>query len=796
MKKTSELQTIVQDPYPYIDHPWFVLSPTLVKLFMQSGERIGILETKLHRTLVAFDCFLHINGVESLFKQSISTRHKYFINLVEGFIGAIYTSSFIAMSHKVRYTTVRAFRSILIDLRTELNVPICDVDNSARFEESSSKLLDIRISTSVKQQTPFILKCVSKYEALPPFDGEALYLWRGWPVTNLVGATTWLRLYPMYKRLGRDFTEACYLQCKRYLEGRRTKRVPALTALARFIGEYPGELKVSDFQSPAFITQFWPKFLIFYITTGDDEGSSLPSLNISWRTEFIYFANHFLVASGLFAEGYSPIPAPPATPQGKNGRTNIRRTNDGIEVHAKLLVHIPLQANDTEAMKILFHQLQENVDLVLQWARSASQDIWERCKRRKEEAKVGTPRERIQPEKMRFGTGWLIHHENPDRFINACATYELHGHLTSHDEVITLLYPAPLAKSAHYLGLPTIGSLLPHLTLLVAAHPAITPSFLENLELYDKNGKDCCFVEIDGAMILRSSKGRKGPLLSWQEITLNAETAEVIRQLIEITAPLRKYLKARNDDNWRYLLLTAEKGFANPSRLGRIVTDTSMEQRVRANALSMHYFSGQPLEKCEEVAKCFSLPALRATVGVLVYLETKDAKKMAEALGHTAYDKDLLSRYLPDEILSFFQERWIRIFQTSIIVDSMKDSDYLLPASGFKNIHELDEFLSNHTFKKVPWANTEDMDAGLDGPGKVLFGLDVSILTALLSLQMAIRQANGAVNATAKYWNDITKSLVRYITSDACDRDDLRQYLKKASAHADPATMIDIICEN
>jgi len=181
---------------------------------------------------------------------------------------------------------------------------------------------------------------------------------------------------------------------------------------------------------------------------------------------------------------------------------------------------------------------------------------------------------------------------------------------------------------------------------------------------------------------------------------------------------------------------------------------------------------------------------------VLIYLETKDVKKMAEALGHTNYERRLLARYLPEEILAFFQERWIRIFQTSMIVDAMKDSDFLLPASGFKNIFELNEFLTNHTFKKNPLAKGEVATTGAVSTEKVLFGLDVSVLTGLVSLQMSIRQAKGAINETARYWDHIGKRLVEYIDSESCDREDLRAYLKQARENADPVAMARIIYED
>ena len=93
---------------------------------------------------------------------------------------------------------------------------------------------------------------------------------------------------------------------------------------------------------------------------------------------------------------------------------------------------------------------------------------------------------------------------------------------------------------------------------------------------------------------------------------------------------------------------------------------------------------------------------LRASKAVQLYLIQNDTQKMAEALGHKYYRPELLSFYLPETILNFFQSRWIRIFQKGIICEAMKDSKNFFKASKFNSLEELEEFMNLHSLKNIP----------------------------------------------------------------------------------------------
>jgi hypothetical protein len=193
----------------------------------------------------------------------------------------------------------------------------------------------------------------------------------------------------------------------------------------------------------------------------------------------------------------------------------------------------------------------------------------------------------------------------------------------------------------------------------------------------------------------------------------------------------------------------------------------------------------------------FGLPALRASSGVLVYLKTLSVEKMAKALGHACYNHKLLARYLPTSIIDFFQERWVRIFQTGIIVEALKQSECMLEATEFQTMVELDAFLRNHALKTVP-LHPEEPDVSSESDpacrnSEVIFGINAGILTILLSLQLAVEQAEQRVCAKANYWVGISRRLIAYLESDLSGREDLQDYLTTARHAADPTLMKALI---
>lgn len=130
---------------------------------------------------------------------------------------------------------------------------------------------------------------------------------------------------------------------------------------------------------------------------------------------------------------------------------------------------------------------------------------------------------------------------------------------------------------------------------------------------------------------------------------------------------------------------------------------------------------------------------------------------MSKALGHTKYDPQLLSHYLPASILDFFQRRWILLFQKGIICESLKDSSFLFKASNFKNMEQLNTFLENHALKNIPNTFNDDKDNPKENnEAKVYISIDEEKIATLLSIGVAIDNSkdHNKISSKAIYWKN------------------------------------------
>lgn len=502
MEEEKSPRTIIQDIGAYEDYPFSGIHSQVLKAFNTAKANLapGYAKT-VPALLKAFECFFQISGRRLTL---LNLSHQRFRILCEEFIGALYSERFIALTPHRRYSYAYTLKQLLTALQQQIPGLF-----AADFHLSSVG------------NTSFVQCCIARFEKIE-LRTDIVWLWHAWPSTNRSGRVTWFRLYPLYVRLGKDFTQHIYQACDEYYSSRKCHRVIAITELVKFIHCYPSDLTPQDFKQPQFATQFWRQFFMYYMKEGYASGVSVEVLITNWRAEFAHFVKEYLIGSGLFAESFGEFPCP-APRRVEGPRTHIRATKDGTEVKVKLLTHVPLQVTDSEAMELLFKQIQVDVDLITTWAAWATKEIWERHTRRLSLAAQGQART-IHASAANNGQKWLTSRSNPDHLKNAAATLLKHGYVTNKDLDTSNLFPTPLSQTAHELGLPTTGALLPHCISLVATHPAITPSFLENLELYDKNGIRVGLLETGSGYALNGRKARNGPNHSQQIIKLTEAT--------------------------------------------------------------------------------------------------------------------------------------------------------------------------------------------------------------------------------------------------------------------------------
>ncbi|MHC8346602.1 hypothetical protein [Pseudomonas sp. RT6P73] len=315
------------------------------------------------------------------------------------------------------------------------------------------------------------------------------------------------------------------------------------------------------------------------------------------------------------------------------------------------------------------------------------------------------------------------------------------------------------------LALPLSETLLAFCLKLIRLHPEITPSFLNSVELFNRNGKRVGKKPGDTCYYLLGYKDRKQAASSQMQVKLTTESEKLVEFLALMTAPLRAYLKTQNDDARRRLLLTCKSGFGRPSPYAcKVQLTPKMLTTLRDELMALH---PQSHALIPELAHSLLRPStMRSTAAVLVFFETSSVYRMAQALGHNAYTPDLLLRYLPSSILHFYRDRWVRVFQTGIIVQAMVDTPLLLQATGFDSALKLDAFLEHHVLTIPRPQDAASITTDRLGD-RTFICLSIVTLRILLTLHLLSGTDPGRLNGKARHWAEFTQHLLTYLESDA-----------------------------
>ncbi len=727
--------------------------------------------------LKLFECFLQITGKQlSLLNLSCPK----FCQTVNLFIGALWSARFVSGTIIKRYKYTRLFYQMLAALQTD--VPALYF--SKIFVESKS--IHAGLSVYVKQFEMF------------PLSEERVYCWRGWRIYSKNNMAWFVPLNGIYERYGYAFTERIFNQIKMIYAGRAHSLTSGITDFCRWLPT--SNYTLAQFDNAADVQRLFQDFFVHFLTTKykNGEGSSVKHLIIRWRRLVRFIEKYFL--GHIFAEPYGKLVLPQSTTiVGEERR--IKTTADGIDVKEKLLTDIPLHVTDEEALELLFNQIQTDYNHVVTIAESQANDLWQRFQRRKCLARQGI----VKP--IRGATymdedarQWITHKNNPDWLANSCATFESRGFIYDNNgrPLICSSYSLSAREVAFELGLPTHYALLPYMVLLVAEHPNIVTSFLTEFKLYNKQGKLTGYYQLDGGWILDGFKHRSGVANAQQIVPLTTNSKKWIEQVIAMTDCVRQHLKMKGDDNWRYLFLSCGKS-SIPGRMPAQYAHSRRHSKKSLYDALCVPTQDVTQQQAEKISARFNLGSLRASKAVLIYLETRNVEGMSKALGHKDYNPRALAHYLPTSIFNFFQSRWIRIFQQGIIVEAMKDSHLLLEATEFNSINEFHDFMKNHALKTIPahLESPDDESISLmpEMSSDIIFSINTSVLTMLISLQRAVANAKKRVCGRAAYWSDVTEHLVAHIEhgSNHVSGENFRIYLEIAKSQANPDKMEAII---
>lgn len=736
-------------------HSGYPLTAIAPDLAAEISERLAIRE--VGALSLRLECYLQITGKRL---DSSTVRSSQGAEVLQGFIAALFSERFHPTHGGRPWQISRLLR-------------IVAGDSCPPFPTSPRK----------DSWPGELTRAVQSFEDAN-LDRERVEFWRGWQSVNLRGKPTSFVLWPVYVRHGRDVCRTLYEAGDAFYRARRASTFSALNEFAQFLGAYEDPI---DFESPRDIGRLFRAFFRHFFKTKERAGVELSTASANWR-EFCLFAQRHLL-------GHAWAKAIPAIPQPKlksvpGEKTHIGTSPSGQEVKVSLLTDVPLHITDSSAKELLFSDIERGVEATARWARFEIKEARTRLDTRRLKAKLGTPHE-IRPDGLPTGKRALLSRENEQSFAHAAATLEHYG-FQPDPNTAALLYPRPLSDTAWELGLATPNLLLAHAAILVAQHPQITTVFLEELELFDKDGQRVGFTETDAGWYLVGKKMRKRPGKAHQEFLLDDEMTAIVRDVIELTTPLREYLKLKGDDRWRRLFLATTSMGSKPTTWNAAAHANRYREWL-ANRIEIH--GGVSASEAQQLAARFSLKRLRNSAAVLVYIRTGSVERMAQALGHERWRPSLLDHYLPKVIQRFFLERWIRLFQTGIICEALKGSVFLLAATHFESMEELNQFLEHHALKCIP-AHLADPDgpskSEADPQSKIVFGIELGILTVLSSLVVAVRESVRQPCGRAYYWARVGELLVNHLETQP-EHPEFREMAAAARRAADASKVEGIL---
>lgn len=759
--------TIVRKPNAIRLHPLITIEPGVISLLERAYERLRTRgeqpASALHIPLRLLDCYCDLTG-QKITMEVI--QGPLIAQMLNGFTSAMSGQELVKSTAPIKIRFIRTliilFNEIAVDVPKvrklhwgmHLFVPCNTIDTSLKSAPSSKRTY-----------------------------------WRGWTIEGK--SDTHLRIAQIYYSHGSDFGQIIFNKLEMRYNKSSHRNLLFWNKLLDFLAKNSKEWPISAFYSESRLRAFIQSFTIHHFKEAKDAGLD-PQTQVRDWSRFLNDFEVLMCRTGVWAKLSSPFKRP-NLPTKRGDATKTLKNAHGLLVQEKLLTQIPLSVTDTEAMELLFHQINCDVNIVRNWATTQAADLYDRYSQRIKLAKQGKP---IRNVKGRFAFKRYT-------LADLCATLECHKS-TVPNEFLRKVYThltgeeCDAIKLAKKFGFPMPGDLFAHQCLLVLEHPIITTEFLSELRITNEDGISTGFIPENNT--LTGFKDRKKPECREQIIHLTEHSKKIVQQIVDITDVLRRKLKSAQSNKQCYLLLSSGNGFApinrakvRPWNESTFKNYSDLKPRLIAE-FSRHCSLPEP--QLIELIKRVKLTRIRDSRAVQIYIETRSADAMAEALGHESYDPTLLSHYLPEAILAFIKARWIRIFQKSMICEAMKDSKHLLLATRFTKIEDLHAFLEKHRIKSIPEeASNPSRKSSKTGNerSEAVLSVSVPFLAALLSLEAAVSESKQPENicGIAAYWSNVADKLKSEIIS-GYDRN-LKSHLQKALKLVNPRRMEALI---
>lgn len=669
-------------------------------------------------------CYLTEQGNYSAFKilNDSNELNAHFQLL----IGFVYDNDNATLCH--RYQLCRKFKILFRYIAQDKQLTLDEVQlSSVKITEDVSSCLTQLLKTKIDKS-------------------KADYV-NGWQVVSKEGKSLEAHLDTVYVNFGEAFTNQVHLALKNYAYTQKSLSLAqALKGLNNlFIGmsivhnERYG-LTIEALLSRNHVQQFFHKVFKVLFVRSQARRLCPKNFHTKWRNTINYYTECF-INTGIFAAPHKPF----ITPSWKDPRDSAPTFSIGGNTtkseSGRWFANVPLKIKDEEAVSIIQQRVERDMAHIRHICLLKFEELVDRENRNKGFLNTGF----VKPMSGTLGNLQYNHFVGMDNLDNTIATFYHYGiaakGLTYHS---FLGFSGNSNQLNSELNLPNKSTLNALLTLLVMEHPLITPSWLARWDLFDANGNMVGYKKVGNQHISVSYKSRKGTTNSQQEVVLNEFSKSVVEFLIQHTQISRQYLKGKGDVNWRKMILTATiSNVVHPSNLINTLYSASDFYGWLQDKSLFDKSSDITLKDALAISAIHSLRSIRRHRGLQIYLETRSMEAVSEALGHEKKDANLLTSYLPQPLMDFFNARWIRQFQNAILLEAMKGSVYRLDAVNM-SAQDIEEFLINHGISNIP----EHLDNGFaqqiitdneTSESLVFDQLTYTISTSLLQLLMAIR---------------------------------------------------------
>ncbi|SDG12366.1 hypothetical protein SAMN05216381_3208 [Pseudomonas seleniipraecipitans] len=579
-------------------------------------------------------------------------------------------------------------------------------------------------------------KCIALY--LNGFRNKMMvsYYEGWWIFTHDKSQKIFIDLVRVHEQYGAGYTDYLFAAIKKHIdkhrpETRLSKRRAVNDFLRIVTSNFLNLGELHCLQQPDVLNDFLEHAHKIELNSVKEKEHCEEAFDRAW-TAMMLVVNEIFIDEGVFPiQSYRPA------------FENYKNLVDGDILEEKnrkeifgLISNIPNSIPDEEAANELYRRINSDLSGVVEACERAREQILRNFRQRQDAAKRALDT-----------TKYSLASDDERKYMDLCRLWGENPYATTDDYDFENLYKVQKSFAYEKLGLLDSSTLLPFIYLIISEVPAVTKSWFLGHVLTDKHGQNFGFSAEAGTA--EGKKPRRGPANEQQIISFTAKATQYMNEIYELTSEARAYLTSIGDPASKYTLLTTPTGVTRPTNLKRI---SGMGSEKNKKSLLANEISQQFKKRGEEVLKRVTLKAMRKTSAVIVYFETSSVHAMSEALGHKNFDSKLLDKYLPASIRNFYLGKWVRLFQSGIIFESLKNSDYLLDAMAIDTLDELNEFIKNHRLKPLPpqmnlknWMPVNERletDSSLTG----IIPISPDLCTLFLAIVSAVRTGSIEVN--------------------------------------------------